>query len=174
MVEPITATEAKRHLRVDSSADDTLIDGYIASARDWVEGETGVRLVEQEVTEAVDRFHGPARIRAWPISADGDVTVSYRDAAGEFQTITTATIANATRPGVLRPAVGTRWPTCAMGISVTFTAGFPDADSIPAALKQAMLVMLTAFYEDREGGEMFERAEKCARSLCRRYRRRSL
>jgi hypothetical protein len=37
-----------------------------------------------------------------------------------------------------------------------------------------MLVMLTAFYEDREGGALFAAAESTARSLCRSYRIRTL
>jgi hypothetical protein len=34
--------------------------------------------------------------------------------------------------------------------------------------------MLTAYYEDREGGDLFCKAEASARRLCRRHRRWSL
>lgn len=174
MAEPISVPDAKRHLRVDDTTDDAIIGGYIASAREWVEDETGLLLTQRQVTEPLSGFCSNLRLRAWPIAADEPVTINYRDAEGGDQTITTATVTGATRPGVLYPGLGTRWPTRAAGISVTFTAGYLSADAIPATLKQAMLVMLTAFYEDREGGEIFANAEKTARSLCRRYRRRKL
>jgi uncharacterized phiE125 gp8 family phage protein len=174
MAEPISVPDAKRHLRVDAATDDAIIGGYIASAREWVEDETGLFLTQRQVTEPIGAFRSNLRLRAWPIAADQPVTIGYRDAEGSDQTITTATLKNATRPGILYPALGSRWPSSASAISVTLTAGYPNADDVPASLKQAMLVMLTAFYEDREGGEMFANAEKTARSLCRRHKRRTL
>lgn len=174
MDEPITASEARRHLRVDSTADDASIQGFIAAARDWVEGFTGLFLVEREISETLSALGPAVRVRAWPIAADQPVTISYRDSAGLPQTIDTATVVSAARPAILLPFTGTRWPSGATAIVATFTAGYSDPDRIPAALKQAMLVMLTAFYEDREGGDLFAKAERCARSLCRSYRWRAL
>ena len=77
---------------------------------------------------------------------------------------------------MLWPA-GARWPSprsIAGPVYATFTAGYPNAEAIPQVLRQALLVMLTAFYEDREGGEVFQKAEASARLLCRRHKRRTL
>ena len=42
--EPITTAEAKAHLRVSHSTDDTYIDALVAAARMVVEDRTGLRL----------------------------------------------------------------------------------------------------------------------------------
>jgi uncharacterized phiE125 gp8 family phage protein len=174
MDEPITTEEAKLHLRVDFSTDDSVIDGYIAAARDWVEGETGVALVVQEVAQRLSSFCGTVRLSGWPIIADAPITITYLDRSGTSQSITDAVIAGTTRPATLLPAVGTQWPLYANAILATYTVGYADPADIPAGLKQAMLVMLTAFYEDREGGDLFASCENAARSLCRRHKRRTL
>lgn len=177
MAEPITTAEAKKHLRVTSSADDALIVDKIAAAREWVENYTGLVLTRREVTESVTYFLAQTKLHAWPIAADQPVAIVYRDTSGAEQSIADAQLRATSRPGVIYPPAGDRWPSNANvdgAIDVTFTAGYADAASLPKILKQAMLVMLTAFYEDREGGEMFEAAESSAKALCRRSKRRTL
>lgn len=170
MDEPVSLAEAKKHLRVDSSIDDTLIGDKIQAAREWVEDYTGLILTPRRVTESVSSLVGHTRLRAWPIDPAQPVEVAYRDALGVDQTIASAIIRAASRPAVLYPPVGVGWPinrAAGSAAVVTFSAGFPTPASIPQKLKQAMLVMLTAFYEDREGGALFVAAERSARSLCR-------
>lgn len=177
MAEPISTPEAKKHLRVDSSADDSVIADNIIAAREWVEDYTGLVLTRREVTESVDAFVSQTKLRAWPIAADQPVSIAYRDATGAEQTISDATLRAASRPGYVYPAIGNRWPlgcNVAGAIDVTFTAGYATSAEIPKVLRQAMLVMLTAFYDDREGGELFALAEASARKLCRRHKRRAL
>jgi uncharacterized phiE125 gp8 family phage protein len=176
MAEPISTAEAKLHLRVDSSADDTLIADKIAAAREWVEDYTGLVLTRREVTEQIGQFAAPTKLRAWPIDAAEPVSIVYRDVHGVEQTITDATVRAATRPGVIYPAPAARWPsasTISGAIDVSFMAGFADPADIPPTVKQAMLLMLTAFYDGREG-ELFEVAEAAAKRLCRRQKRRTL
>lgn len=175
--EPITLEEARKHLRVDSDADGDLILDKIASAREWVEDHTGLILMRREVTETLRGFVDQTKLRAWPIDVSQPVTLTYRDSVGATQTIADAVLWGAARPAVVYPAPSLRWPLASSiggPVTATFTAGFAHADSIPQVLRQAMLVMLTAFYEDREGGELFQRAEESARGLCRRYKRRVL
>jgi uncharacterized phiE125 gp8 family phage protein len=177
MAEPISTDEAKRQLRVDSTADDTLIAGYIIAAREWVEDYTGLVLTRREVTEALGGFLRQTRLRAWPIDAEQPVTIVYRDISGAEQTIANAELRAASRPGTIYPASGALWPSNSIlggSIDVTFTAGYADPATIPQAVRMAMLVMLTGFYEDREGGEILAAAESSAKRLCRRYKRRTL
>lgn len=176
MAEPISLVEAKKHLRVDASGDDTLIQDKIVAAREWVEEFTGLVLTRRSVTESLKRFDDQINLRAWPIAADEPITITYRDSGGIDRPVAGATVRAASRPGALFPAAGTHWPSnCAAGsIEVRFTAGFATPESIPQMLKQAMLVMLTGFYEDREGGALFAAAERSARGLCRAKRGRML
>ena len=177
--EPITLAEAKKHLRVDSSADNALIEDAIVSAREWVEGYTGVLLTRRVVTERISAFADHTKLRAWPIAAGLPLTLVYRDTAGVTQAIADAQMSAANRPARIYPAAAARWPaahTVFGDIEVTCTAGFADPADVPMILKRAMLTMLTAFYEDREGGDMFAASEKAAMALCNRgnHRRRTL
>lgn len=177
--EPVTLEAARSHLRVDSTTDDALIRDKIAAAREWVENYTGLVLTRRMVTERVSlsSFGRNTRLLAWPVATDQPASISYRDYLGIEQEIAGAVLRAATRPAMVFPAQGTSWPhvrSTSGDADITFTAGFATPDAIPRVLKEAMLVMLTAYYEDREGGDLFAKAEASARGLCRRYKRRIL
>lgn len=53
---PVSLTEAKQHLRISSSAEDSNINSLIRGATSWAETETRRRLIEQTVTLSMDRF----------------------------------------------------------------------------------------------------------------------
>lgn len=173
----ISLAEAKLHLRVDASTEDATIADALEAACEWVENYTGMVLKRRQVIERISQLVSETRLRAWPVDAAEPITLVYRDSSGSVQTIADAEIRASTRPAVVYPAADTVWPascTIASDIDATFTAGFADPADVPATLKQAMLVMLTAFYDDREGGSMFAAAEDSAKRLCRRHKRRTL
>lgn len=171
LIEPITEDAARAQLRL-GDADAPLLGGNITAAREWVENYTGHLLAEREVTEAVT-LGDNVTLRAWPIASDAVPTVGYLDDSGAVVAIPARIDARA-RPARLLP-VGTRWPAvpCGARITVTVTAGYRSTADVPASFQQAMLVLVTAYHEDREGGDMTERAEAAARGLCRwaRWRR---
>lgn len=175
MAEPVSLAEAKAQLRVTNTREDALISGYIVTAREWVENHTGLILARREVTERIPTFGPLIPLLAWPI-ADEPVTVSYFDQAGAELTVAGAAIRAATRPARLVPAAGDRWPISRVSgaISVKFTAGFATAAEVPQSCKQAILLLLTAYYEDREGGETLLKAERSARSMLTGFRQRRL
>lgn len=53
---PVTVAEAKRHLRVTHTLDDSYIGDLIAAATRWAENETRRKLVEQTVELRMDSF----------------------------------------------------------------------------------------------------------------------
>lgn len=176
MAEPISMDDARAHLRVDGGADASLIQGNIVAAREWAEDYTGLILTRREITESIDRLSAQTRLRAWPVVADEPVALTFRGRDGEEQVISGATVRASTRPATLYPAPGAQWPApsgIVGAIEAMFTAGFGDPADIPATVRQAMLVMLTAFYDGREG-EGFDVAETAAKRLCSRHKRRIL
>jgi hypothetical protein len=54
--------------------------------------------------------------------------------------------------------------------TVTIRVGYESADEVPRDLRRAMLLLIAAYDADREGGDVFAKAEDAARRLCRRYR----
>ena len=56
VVEPVTLTEAKGHLRVDTDDDNSYIMGLVAAARGWVEEYLDRSLVHTQWTMRMDEF----------------------------------------------------------------------------------------------------------------------
>ena len=169
MAEPISETEARQHLRLTPTQPAPLLAGYITAAREWVEDYTGQTLIPRQITQTLDGFSRQLALRAWPVAPDAPVKIVYRHQDGTEGVLSNAVARTATRPVRLAPAIGELWPRWAAGqIEVTVTAGYPSAEAVPQKFKQAMLILITAYHEDREGGDLLEKAEAAARRLCRK------
>lgn len=164
-VEPITLTEAKDHCRVDGTDDDTLITSLIVAAREYVEGYQNRALITQTWELVLD---------AWP---DGDsielplpplqsvTSLKYKDSAGA-ETAWAATnyiVDTDSYLGRLVLADDISWPSDELypagGIRIRFVAGYPPTGSgesidydanVPQKIKQAMLLLVGHWYENRE------------------------
>lgn len=169
MAIPVSLTDAKRQLRVevDSCDRDREIADFISDAAAWIEGYSGQVLVAREVSEQFANFDR-LELRAWPIKAGAALSVEYRDKAGV--TIGVGSRLSAVRrPVSVIPAAGTRWPCVGVElVSVTVRAGYEPGDAVPGNIRRAMLVLIAAYDADREGGEVFAKAEDCARGLINR------
>ncbi|MEH3107146.1 MAG: hypothetical protein PGN09_07650 [Sphingomonas fennica] len=174
MVEPVSIAEARYQARIGDDATDATVEGYIARARGWVERHTGHLLVERPITVAFDRFDR-LRLREWPVKPETAV-LTYRDRTGATVPLPVRMVAGS-RPARILPTAGAYWPACATeadAISVTVTAGYASASDIPGDLVQAMLVLIAAYYVDREGGEVLAASKKSAAGFCSDYRLRGL
>jgi len=155
--EPLTVAEAKAHLRVDISDDDTLIGDYISAARQYAEGVTRRAFVEQTWDFTLDRFPvGAIRLPIQPVSS---VTyVQYVDTAGATQTFTEGTSPDVTKYDVFTdgprttivPKYNLTWPDTRDHpnvVTVRFVAGY---STFPEDLKQALKLLVGHQYENRE------------------------
>jgi len=163
VVEPVTLSEAKAHCRVDASADDALIQGYITTAREWVEDYIDRALVTQQLVMKLDAFPAEIELPRPPMIASGTataVTITYvtGDAGG------TATLSGASyrvdrdaTPGVIRNLYGGSWPSHLLdqnSVTVTWWAGYGDTTSVPQRVKSAILMCVHELYEKRGDGAM--------------------
>lgn len=157
-IEPVTLSEAKAHLRVDSdiTAEDTLITNLIQAARETAEGRTWRAILQQTLLLTLDD---------WP---EGDVielprpplikvnSVQYYDAGGVLQTMDEADyqVDAASEPGRVMPVYGGSWPSLREvpnAVQVEYEAGYGDeAGDVPQKLKQAILLTIGAWYAQRE------------------------
>ena len=155
--EPIAVYEAKLHVRVDHDADDAWFAAQIAAARSYVETRCSRALITQMLEATLDAWPTVPFLvlPAPPLQAVESIT--YTDSAGaaaivpatQYQVLTTHT------PGLVGLAYGVGWPTVTLrgwaGIAVRYVAGYgPTAASVPAAIKQAMLLLIGHWYANRE------------------------
>ncbi len=154
--EPISLTEAKAHLRVSVSTDDDEITGWIETAREFVEDEIGIVLVETQYDLILDRFppgRGEILIPRYPLTFVNQIT--YVDAAGDEQILASDLYEwdMSRDPGRVYPAYEETWPPTLVhprAVAVRFTAGFGDAADVPERAKSAIKLIVGHLYEHRE------------------------
>lgn len=165
--EPITLAEAKAHCRVDHTADDTLIQGYITTSREWVEDYIDRSLVTQRLTMKLDAFPDEIELPRPPMAASGTVTaviVTYvTGEAGGTATLSSAEyrVDRDSTPGVIRTTYAGSWPSHLLdqnSVTVTWWAGYGDPASVPQRVKSAMLMCVHELYEKRGNAAMPEAA----------------
>jgi uncharacterized phiE125 gp8 family phage protein len=169
VVEPVSLADAKAHCRVDISTDDALIQGYITTAREWVEDYIDRALVTQQLVMKLDAFPAEIELPRPPMIASGTataVTITYvtGDAGG------TATLAASeyrvdrdSTPGVVRNLYAGSWPSHLLdqnSVTVSWWAGYGDAASVPQRVKSAILMCVHELYEKRGDGHMPDAAKR--------------
>lgn len=151
--EPLTTAEAKAHLRVDVTDDDTLIGTLIVAARQAVEQETARALMPQTWELGLDCFEGEIRIPRAPLTAIS--SIKYVDSNGILQTMSSSDylLDDYSIPPRLTPVYGTSWPGTreqTAAVLIRFTAGYTNAAAVPQEIKQWMLLRIGMLYENRE------------------------
>ena len=160
--EPVTTSEAKQHLRVDTSDDDTYIDGLITAARQHVEQYLSRALVTTEYTMTLDHFS--PYIAWWPVSMYSSTIylprapvqsvdeIRYIDDGGTQQTLASSRyrVDKTSLVARVTPAYAETWPTTrpvTNAVEIDFTAGYGAATEVPKAIKQAILLLVGTMYD---------------------------
>ena len=160
-VEPMLVADAKLHLKVLTNNEDTLITNMITAAREEVENYCNISLVEQTIEESFPCFPVAENYNTlsslWLsvsplISID---SISYIDTDGNSQTLATTVydLDDKQKPGKVTLKHNQTWPSTAKienAVTITYKAGYgTTAADVPQAIKQAMLLMLTNWFEKR-------------------------
>lgn len=133
--------------------DADLVELYMIAAEEKIENRTGWALSQRSLRLRLDAFPKCIALPVAPVIAV--TAVKYLDRNGEEQTLANTVyavldISDAPRL-VLKP--GQSWPeTWEIGgaVIVEFTAGHADPETIPAALRTAVLQTIAGMYEFRE------------------------
>lgn len=177
MAVPVSLEDAKRQLKLelDDVSQDDEIQGFIDDAVAWIENYTGHVLVARDVTAQFSDF-ASIEFREWPIAANAVPVVNYPSADGSAISITDVRADVSRRPVRVLPWIGSRWPSVPAGTGATATirAGYEDGDTVPGVFRRAMLMLIGAYDDDREGGDAFTKAEATARRICSSFRPRAL
>lgn len=161
-VEPVTLAEAKAHLRVDTSDDDTYIGTLIKASREWCEEYLDRTLVHTQWALRLDRFpyNGSDEIPLPrpPIVSSGTATaftLNYTMESGSTATLSTSQyrVHRHQTPGAVATIYGGSWPSHLQddnSVTITYWGGYgPSGSDVPAAIKHAMLMLCSHWYETR-------------------------
>lgn len=135
--EPITLAEAKAFLRVDHDDEDALIQTLIASARERLETHLNIAMISRPMQFST-ATNGTVILPRWPVTSVQTVRFDYEE--------TVEAVVNLR----CRPATVTYR---AVDLAeITFTAGYGLApQDVPAPLRQAMLLLVSQGFEQRDG-----------------------
>lgn len=152
--EPLSLTEAKLHLRVSASSEDTLIGSLITAARERCEEVSARSFVTRTYDLYLDAWPTCDFIRL-PMPPIASVTsVTYYDSGNAANTMSAADYYLATAGGKLVLHVGKAWPTATLrskeAIKVRYVAGYGAATAVPAWCKHAMRLLIAHWYMNRE------------------------
>lgn len=159
-VSAISLEDAKAHLRVTSTTEDSVIQELLAVAASEVEARTCRVLLESTFALYLDRFPDSAPIvlpRAPLIAVD---SIKYLDGDGVEQTLAAEDYMVELRrePGRVHPWLS--WPATQASrpdaVTITFRAGYANPDAIPAALKHAIRLYVADVYLNRSATEVLE------------------
>jgi len=170
VVEPLSLAEAKAHLRVDGSDEDTLITSLVTAARIHIETTTRVALITQSWTYLLDDWprQGWLELPLSPLISVGDIDIFDENNAPEALDPLAYEVALGIPPRILR-ARGHVWPRpglLAGGIHIEMTVGHGVlATDVPEPLRQAIRLLVAHWFENREPVVMNDSAADVPQSV---------
>lgn len=150
---PVTLSETKIHLRVDTNDEDTLISSLIGAATLQAVAFTKMQLVTATYEWTQDCFTDEI-ILPYPL-LQAVTSVQYYDNTNTLVTLVTTVyeLDNRSQPGRICLAEGESWPdtfTRKNAVIVTYTAGFGAANDVPDDIKAAILLIVGHLYENKQ------------------------
>lgn len=153
--EPVTLFEARDHLKLDTTGgthpDDALVQAYIEAAREHVENRTGRTLVTTARTEYFDGWQDEFILMWTPMLAI--TALKYVAADTGILTMLDSAIYRADLASLrarVTLAYGRVWPdVLPVSNAIQFTYSTGPAAAVTGALKQAVLLLVAHWYENR-------------------------
>lgn len=157
-LEPLDLAQVKKHLRFSSTTEDTLLDGWVAAARQYFEDQTGRQIMTATWELWLDAFPTGRLELPKPPLLDV-VSVSYLGSDGDLVAIDAADYtvmapagALAT-PGWVQLPYGGLWPTpqdVPGTARVRFRAGYGSATGdVPELVKTLLYLLVGQFHKYR-------------------------
>ncbi|MDP3650899.1 MAG: head-tail connector protein [Rhodoferax sp.] len=152
----VSVVEAKLHLRVDGTDEDTLISDHITTATELAEQATGRAIMPQTWELALNAFP-TLSLQITRVPAASVTTLKYVDSAGALQTLDSGLyiLDNADDYGhaYVIPVYAGTWPATrdqVNAVALRYVAGYANAAAVPQSIKAWIKLMVGALYENRE------------------------
>jgi uncharacterized phiE125 gp8 family phage protein len=142
----LSTADAKLWMRVDTSADDSLIADLVAESIDFVEEQYGFQLIEKTVTVEYEYFGKEVRLPLYPVQSI--TSVKAIDGSGTETTLTVNEDYYLTGDTLVIDTVyGWEVPDDRIRLKVVFVAGYT---SIPSGIVLGLKKLVASNYEDRQ------------------------
>ena len=152
--EPVAVEEARAHLRVDDTSEDALIAGLVTAARTMLEAETRRAFISQGWQMTLDAWPESRRIDLPLVPVVSVEAVEVDGTALDASLYDLGLRHDPPRLALKRNAALAEPDDGFEGISISFTAGYGDAAAVPQPLKQAILMLVGHWFENRMAGGM--------------------
>jgi uncharacterized phiE125 gp8 family phage protein len=142
--EPVNLAEAKLYLRVDGTADDSLISDLIVAARMSAEAFLKSSLITQTWKLVYnDYVDCEVTLPMPPIATITSVVITTRDSTSQTVSPTNYYLNAAKNKLIFNSQV------IGFTIEITYTAGYGNAAQIPQPIKYGILAHIAAMYDER-------------------------
>lgn len=152
---PVSITELKERLLIDSDEQDAVLLGMLKSAISMVDGPDGIgyAMMQQTWQKSMDVFPTVILLPGAPVKSV--TSISYVDEAGATQVLDSADyrIDVSSEPARITPAYGKVWPTIRHvigAITVEYVLGEGSADNVLPALVTAVSMIAGTYYSNRD------------------------
>lgn len=156
----VTLAEVKSHLKITATSEDTYLTNLISVATEMVQNYTGQILITSTIDLYIPYFLNRMDINRVPVTR---IThVKYYDTSNSLITITSTDLSYSVSvedsldqspiPASIIPAKNFTYPDTYPrmdAVQIRFDAGYEDNDSVPMAIKQAMLLIIGQLYLNR-------------------------
>jgi uncharacterized phiE125 gp8 family phage protein len=153
-VEPLSLLEAKKQLEIaesDSTHDDHVMR-LIATAREQFEHDTDSGLCHQTWRVYTPRLYDKMQLPKRPVHSITSIT--YYDSTNTSTTLSTSVYQLEKQRRRLRLAYDQSWPSTVErwdAFTITYKVGYSvDGRSVPSVAKQAMLLLIGHYFENRD------------------------
>jgi uncharacterized phiE125 gp8 family phage protein len=149
---PVSLTEAKSHLKVDTTADDAYITSIIKAATQLSEEYTNRFFINTVIDQTCSDFAQLQTLFKSKVSAVAHV--KYYDSDNSLQTLS-ATVYDAQlnyEPSQIQLAENQSFPRITSrndAVVARYTVGYGTASDVPEIIKQAILLTIGNFYQNR-------------------------
>lgn len=154
--EPVSLLEAKQHLRITHFDEDAKINMLIIAARQFVENDLRRTIMATTLNLTLDEFpRSTDAIELILPPARSVLSIRYFDTDEIQQTLSNTLYLQdvLSEPGRVTPIIGEVWPSTSERINavqVDYIAGHAAPSDVPVPIKQAILLLLSHWFEHRE------------------------
>ena len=153
--DPVTTAEAKTHMRVDTSDDDTYIAGLISAATQYAQDRTNRQFINATFKLRLDGF---LAAQLWlprgPLSSITSIQYVDQDDATQTLAGSKYKVDTASMPGRVVRADGQSWPSTTpnpQSVIITYVSGYGSSTSdVPEGIRLAIRMLTAHWYEARE------------------------